>query len=174
MRFLGVLNAAVWLGAAVFRVAVVAPATDSRAMQELFGAGVSSYFSGATELIIAEHCFYLQFACAIIAFALAQVERLYLGRELKSFWVCLLAAMIVLGFTGGFWLNPKLTTLHRAQHARLASPQAREDAAKSFRVWQGVNSAVNFFLLAGSGALLWRAGRPPTTTRFLDPGKLRG
>lgn len=174
MRFLGVLNAAVWLGAAVFRFTVITPATQSRVMQELFGPALSPYFTGAAELILIERCFYLQLTCAVVALALAQVERLYLGRELSSLWVGVLAVMIGLGSAGGFWFTPKAVESHRAQNARGASQPMRESAASSARVWRGVNAGTNLLLLAGSLATLWRSCRPQTTTRFLDPGKLRG
>ena len=163
------LNAAIWLGAALFYTANVAPAMFSRDMLALLG----TFHAGAVSQIILTRYFYWHMVCAFIALLHLLVEWLYLGRVIPRIWSGLLAGLLALGLLGSFWLSPKLVRLHRAQHYLNVRPADREAAAKSFRLWYGVFQGLNVLTIGGVAAYFRRATNPPDALRFVSPAKFR-
>ena len=174
LRFVGIANAAVWLGAAIFYTIVAGPAVVSSDMQRLLGQKYFPYFSGEVAQIVLTRYFHFHLACAVIALLHLAGERIYLGRTAHQLWVGLLAALFGFSLLGSVWLGPKLARLHRVQHALNASPTARETAAKSFRLWHGVFQGVNVLIIGGVAVCLWRVTNPPDELRFVGSPKFRG
>ena len=169
-----VLVWAVWFGAAVFFTVGAAPAVFSPDMRRLLGDNNYPYFSGAIAQVIIARYFQLQLACGIVALLHALAEGLYFGRPLRRWGLGLLAGLFVLGLTGGFWLQPKIKTLHAARYAANQPPAVREAKAKSLRLWHGAAQAVNLVMLVGLGAYVWRVAHPASTARFVTPMKFPG
>src|ERR1039457_449261 len=67
LRFVGILNAAVWFGGAVFFTFWSGRAPFSPEMKALLGPQNYPYFSGAIAQILIARYFNLQFTCSIIA-----------------------------------------------------------------------------------------------------------
>ncbi len=175
LRFLGILNAATWLGSIVCYTVVAAPALTSDAAMTLYGGEkFFPYFSEASRQLIAGRLLNLNILCAGLALALLYGERFYFGRGPNRVATITLIGTLVLGLSGSGWLHPKLTGLHQAQHARNATPAIRETAAASFRLWHGVFQAMNVLLLAGAASHLWRVSHPADSPRFVSPAKFRG
>jgi len=168
------LNAAVWLGAALFYTVCVAPALISNDMLVLIGAKNFAFYSGSVSQIILTRYFYWHTGCGGIAVLHLLVEWVYLGRVVHRFWSGLLAGLLALSLLGSFWLSPKLARLHRAQHYLNVRPEDRAAAVKSFRFWHGVFQAVNMLLIGGVAVYFWRATNPPDSLRFVTPAKFRG
>lgn len=174
LRFVGIANAAVWLGAAVFYTVGAGPAVVSSDMQTLLGPKYFPYFSGAVAQIILARYFHLHLACAIIALLHLLAEKIYLGRSTHRRWLGLLAVLFGFSLLGSVWLSPKLLHLHRDQHRLNATPHQRAVAAKSFRVWHGVFQAVNVLIIGGVAVCLWRVTHPPDELRFVGSAQFRG
>jgi len=173
LRFVGIVNAAVWLGASVFYTVAAGPAVVSEDMQALLGPKYFPYFSGATAQIVLTRYFRFQLACAIIALLHLMAERIYLGRRASRARVSLLAVLFGFSLLGSVWLGPKLAGLHRAQHFLKATPGQRQAAARSFRLWHGVFQAVNVLMIGGVAICLWRAANPPDELRFVSSTQFR-
>ena len=167
------LNAAVWLGAAVFCTAGAGPALVSRALLDLLGPKYFPYLSGAITQLVSTRLFHWQIGCALIALLHLLAEWLYLGRAPRRRWPGLLTALLALSLLGGFWLCPKLNRLHRAQYALNTRPDDRAAALKAFDFWQGVFQAVNVLLIGGVVVYFWRATHPPDELSFVSPAKFR-
>jgi hypothetical protein len=175
LRFLGILNAAIWLGSIVSYTLVAAPALTSEAAMTLYGGEkLFPYFSEATRQLIAARFLNLSITCAVIALGLLYVERFYFGRGPNRVASITLIGLLAVGLVGSFWLQPKLVGLHQAQHARNATPAIQAAAAGSFRVWHGVFQALNVLLLAGAASHLWRVSHTADSPRFVSPTKFRG
>jgi hypothetical protein len=172
LRFVGMVNAAVWLGAAVFFTFGGGPAAFSGDMEALLGPGNFPYFSGAIAQIMIARYFKLQLVCGGIAVVHLFAEWLYLGRPLRRFTCYLLALLLACGLAGGFWMQPKIKCQHHAKHTS-ATAQGREAAADSLRLWHGAAQGVNLLLLAGLVGYLWRVAQPEEFTRFVPAVKLR-
>src|SRR5882724_13676160 len=158
LRFVGLMNAAVWFGAAIFFTFGVGAAPFSKEMKELLGPKNSPYFTGAIAQILVARYFYLQLACGVVALLHLIGEWIYLGRTPRGTWLGLLIGLVAAGLVGGHLVQPKLKALHKTKYAVDASPLARETADRSFRVWHGVSQGVNLVMLAGLAIYLWRIG----------------
>lgn len=151
LRFVGVVNAAVWFGSAIFFTIVAGPTFFSDEMVKL----IRPPYNGAAAQILLKRYFYLHYCCGGIAVVHLLLERLYTGRTFERFTLALLA--IILGFSliGGFWLQPKLKGYHYIKY-RGATAEERAAAAKSFGAWHGVSQTMNIFVTVGLLFYLWR------------------
>jgi hypothetical protein len=168
------MNAAVWLGAAVFFTVGAAPAIFSREMQALLQPQYFPFYSGAIAQIILARYFHLHLACSIVAVLHFVGEYLYLGRPVQKFSVGLLIGLLTLSVLGGSWLQPKLKELHSIRYNAKTTPAERESATKSFRVWHGLSQLINLVMIGGLVVYVWRVANPSETTRFVGVPKFRG
>lgn len=174
LRIVGVANAAVWFGTAVFHTFFAAPAFSSDEMQAVLGAKNFPYYGGVISQLLLARYFQVNLVCAVIALLHLLAERLYLGRAAKKIWTVVIVTLFWISLLGVFWLAPKLRELHQARYQVSTPPAQREAAARSFRLWYGVFQGLNFFILVGVGGSLWRATHPPDDLRFVGSTKFRG
>ena len=170
LRFIGVLNAAVWFGAALFFTFGIAPAFFTAEMKKLLG----EIYSGLVAQMVLERYFVLHYCCGAIALVHQLAEWVYLGKALQRLTFGLLLGILALNLAGGLWLKPKLTELHRIRYSRPEQYSAaqRQDAARLFRNWHSVSMIMNLAVLAGLALFAWRLAMPPNGPRFV-PGKFR-
>jgi hypothetical protein len=171
LRFVGILNAAVWFGSAIFFTFSAGTAPFSPEMKSLLGANNYPYFSGAIAQIFIARYFYFHLVCAAVAVVHFLAETLYLGKPLRRIQTALLAGLCAVVLIGGFWLQPKLKGLHAIKYGVNTRPELREPAARSFRTWHGVSQVINLFAVAGLTVYLWRVANPSDPTRFVSAAK---
>jgi len=174
LRFIGIVNAAIWLGAAIFFSFGAGPAIFSGAMRTLLGENNFPYFSGAIARIILNSYFHFNVACGVIALLHLGAEKLYLGRPPSKFTLGLLAGMLAITLAGGLVLQPKMHKLHDRMYSQKLSADDRAAAKHSFVMWHGVSQVINLFVIGGIVLYVWRVNNPPDTTRFVRPGKFGG
>ena len=128
LRFVGILNAAVWFGAAVFFTFGTGLAPFSQEMKDLLGQDNYPYFSGAIAQVFIARYFYFQIACAMVAVVHLLAEWLYLGKHPQKLQVGLLIGLASAALIGGYWLQPKLKALHATKYGlntRARNPRSR-------------------------------------------------
>ncbi len=176
LRFIGVTNAAIWLGSAIFFTFVVAPAVFySPEMKELFGPVFREY-AGAIAQIQLQYFFRLQYVCAGIAVLHLLTERIFTRSPADRLRLHLLGGLLCLGLVGGLVLQPHLKTLHRTRSAVTSTPAQKEVAAKSFGRWHAVSQVLNLAAMAGLLAYFWRVTNPPApdaVPRFFSENKFK-
>ncbi len=170
LRLIGVINAAVWLGASVTMVCAVAPAFFSSAMLRLLPLS----HSGAAELIIAQHGFVLQYFCGAIALGHLVVEWIYAGKALRRWPTYLVGGLLGLALLGGQVLQPKLQRLHLEMYGVRSTRQQRERAGAAFRSWQLVVHAANVLTIFGLATYVWQVTSTGIAPRFVGATKFRG
>jgi hypothetical protein len=164
----GILNAAVWLGSAVF-MAIGLPALFSPELKRLLTAAGVGF---AAESIVARF-FILQYWCGGIALAHLLAEWFYCGRPLLRLNLFLLAIVLSLGLAGGLWAQPKMRAWHFAKYfGRTVEQQTH--AARSFAIWHGASEAANLVVIGGLVCYLWRVSREKEQPRFVDFSKMQG
>ena len=173
LRLIGILNAAIWLGAAMFATFGASPGTASLEMRALFGPSDSAYVSGAIGLILMSRFFRWQLACGLIALAHLVVEGLYLGKGLRRFRLGLLLVLFWLTLMSGLWLQPKLQKLHLIGYGAGIAPARRQAAQNSFHAWHTLAQALNFLSVGGLAVYVWRVANPPDAARFVSAVKFR-
>ena len=177
LRFVGIMNAAIWFGAAVFFTFGVGPAAFSPEMENLLKVKPPlpfRYFAGGIAQILIARYFRVQLVCGIIALFHLLAERLYSGKSPHKFAVGLLALLLSITLVGNLWIQPRLKQLHTIRYAVTSTPETREAATQSFRAWHSVSQAINLLMLGGLAFYLWRVANPPDSTRFLITPKFRG
>ncbi len=170
---MGMLNAAVWLGATGFCATALLAALNSQDTVNLVGAKYFAQLSGAMTQIIFARLFHLQIACALLAWLHLLGEWLYLGRSPRRWLVALLTGLFTLSLMGSLWLGPRLRGLHRAQITPNAQLEDRDRAARSLRWWNGVFQAVNVVMIGGVLVYFWRVTKADEAPRFVRPVNFR-
>jgi hypothetical protein len=173
LRFAGIVNAAVWLGAGVFLI-IGLPAIFSDKLKEKLGAMGPPGVGWAAELIIARY-FILQYVCCGAGILHLVLEWLYCGKPLFQRNLALLLALAGFSLAGGLWLQPKLKDLHTFKYFD-RSPSVQAQAARAFNAWHGASECGNVLVIGGVLYYLWRVSRPGEQARFgsLNLGKIRG
>ena len=171
LRFVGILNAAVWFGAAIFFTFGVGLAPFSPEMKTLLGPNNAPYFSGAIAQILIARYFRCQAVCAVIAVLHLLAEWLYLGKAPQKLQAGLLVVLASVALAGGFWLQPRMKTLHATKYGLNTRPEARLAADRTFKAWHGVSQVINLLMVGGLAAYLWRATNPSDPTRFVSATK---
>ncbi len=169
LRFLGVMNVAVWLGSGVFFTFVVWPAFSSDALLGLFdrfGRIAGQAYGTAAFLELLDRYFLVQAVCAAIALFHLAVEWLYTGKPVRKTTLGLIAGLLAMGALGYYVFQPKLKENHIVRY-NLANPAADREAAKSaYVIVRGVTQVLNILMLCGIGVYAWRLTRTPTAPRF--------
>lgn len=164
---MGILNAAIWFGSAIFFTFGAGLVPFSPEMRSLLGPRNYPYFSGAiAELLIARY-FHFQIVCGFVALLHLLAEWLYLGKYPQKRQVGLLVGLCAVALIGGYWLQPKLRAWHAIKYGVNSPPALREAADRSFRTWHGVAQGINLLLIGGLAVYLWRVANPSDPTRFV-------
>ncbi len=173
LRFIGLLNASVWLGGAVFCLAGIGPACSSQELHGVLPGGNFPFFSGAIAHVFLGRCFQLQTACALIALLHVLTERAYLGKpEFKS-TLGLLTVLLALCLLGGNELQPTLRHLHLTRYAPNLPAAVHAAAGRSYTLWSVVLQCLNLTVILGLSVYLWRIAHPTTAPRFFSSQKFR-
>jgi len=159
LRFIGLVNAAVWFGSAVYHVLGIDPAVAPAQLDAVLGSRNAPYFSGLIEHAFLERYFWLHLFCGSIAILHAFAEWLYLGRTPRRWWVGLIGALFALNLLSGLALSPHLATLHATRYA-VNYPAERRMAARG-RSGSGMELRKCCVCCAGwHGGLLLAHGKP--------------
>jgi hypothetical protein len=168
LRFVGILNAAVWCGSAIF-LTIGLPAVFSPGLKTLLTAPGVGF---AAEAVVARF-FMLQYWCGAIALAHLLAEWIYCGRPVRRLNLALVLGLLALALAGGLWAQPKMRTLHQIKYfGKKRSLQAQ--AAEGLRA---LARGLGIGQFAGHGGLilyLWRVSGPPERPRFGGFSKIRG
>jgi hypothetical protein len=171
---IGLLNAAIWLGAAVFAATGAGWAVSSDEMRQLLSARHYPYFSGAIAGLIASQYWHFHLACGAVAIAHLASESLYFGRVLNKKLLALLLGLVLLGIAQEIVVRPAVKRLHIAAHAVNRAAVERARAGGALGVWRTTSRVFEVLTVVGLGFYLWRIANPPEATRFVSPGKYRG
>ena len=165
---MGLLNAAVWCGSAIFLV-IGLPALFSPELKRLLTAAGVGF---AAQSIVARY-FIVQYWCAGIALAHLLAEWLYCGRPLWRLNLGLLVVILSLSLAGGMVAQPKMRALHVTKYFGRTSEQQMQ-AAKAFAAWHAASEAANLLAIGCLVCYLWQVSREQEPPRLLSFSKIRG
>jgi hypothetical protein len=168
LRFVGLLNAAIWCGSAIFLIIALPALFSPELKRSLTPAGVGF----AAEFVLARY-FLVQYWCAGIALAHLLAEWLYCGRPLWRLNSGLLAVVLSLSLVGGLWVQPKMRALHVAHYFGRTSEQQMQ-AARTFATWHAASEVANLLVIACLICYLWQVSREQESPRFVSFSKIRG
>ncbi|HEY2083083.1 MAG TPA: DUF4149 domain-containing protein [Verrucomicrobiae bacterium] len=167
------MNAAVWLGTAIYFTFGAEPACFSADMHAALGVPGDSYFPGAVASVVMSRYYHIALACGVIALLHVLAGWLYMGRPSRKFSFGLVAGLFLLTLIGSNAIQPALTRLNR-KHYTAAQPADRESAAKSFHLLNATSVVFDILIIGGLILYVWRLGSPSDTLRFVRPVQFRG
>jgi hypothetical protein len=174
LRFVGLVNASIWLGAALFGTLLIPMALfSSPEIKSLLGASHEPY-AGAIAQTLFKRFFHLQLACAVIATLHLFATWLYLGRAWNRLVVWVVLGLLGYSLAADFGLHPKLQRLHVAKYHPKTELLEREAAAKSLKRWHALSTVANLFALAALLYYHWRLAHPGDAPRFISSAKFKG
>ena len=162
IRFVGIINITVWLGAAVFFTVAAGPAFFSAEMLSF----LEERFARRTAEVIVQRYLLLQQWCAAIALLHVLVEYLYSGRQVDRWCLGLLSVIFLVALIGSYWVLPHTHELHLIMYSVTSTVAQQESARSRFALIHGASYFVNFLIIAGLIYYLWRLTRLGQTTRF--------
>lgn len=168
------MNAAVWLGTAIFFTFGVEPACFSADMQASLGVPAASYYPGAAAGVLMSGYYHLTLACGVVALLHFLAEWLYMGRPRRKFSFGLVAGLFALTLIGSNAIQPSLVRLNHSHYSARTPPADRESAGKSFRLLNAAGIALNLISIGGLVLYVFRVSSPSDTLRFVRPVQFRG
>ncbi|SVB45216.1 uncharacterized protein METZ01_LOCUS198070 [marine metagenome] len=169
LRFLGLFNAAVWVGGSIFFSFLAAPV--------FFTAEVTDFTPPPDNGLVAQamwgRYFMLHYLCGTIASLHLLVEWLYSGGGFPRHAIAVVCVLLGLALIGGKFINPKLAGWHQQKHQfQLKSEGERQtikkaedtqsvvqDAERKFAVWHGVSHVINLAMMILLTWRFWRLAR---------------
>ena len=171
LRFVGLINAAVWFATALLVILAVEPAATSSNMLDLLSQRNFPYFSVAVSHVIIARFVQLYLFCSVIALVHLTAEWLYLGKYPHRVWVGFVVCLGLIGVVQNYWLLPKLKAWH---YLRSGLQTRNQMADRSYRYGHMLFESINLLAVGGLGLYLWRVGHPPDPARFVSTSKFRG
>lgn len=169
IRFVGVMNLAVWFGAGFFMTVAAGPAFFST---EMLGILPRPYAGAAAEVVMGRYLM-LQQWCGAIALLHVLVEYLQPGRRVERGLVGILSGLFVLVLVEGHWLAPRMHRLHRTMYSPRMNAVQQAGARSAFGVLHGVSQGANLVTVGGVVYCLWRLTRVGEGGRFPRLEKIR-
>jgi hypothetical protein len=170
IRFVGLINIAVWFGAGVFFTVAAGPA--------FFSADMLSFLprphAGRAAEVVIERYLLLQQWCGAIALLHMLVAYLYSGRQVERLSLGLVSTLLVLALIGSHWLVPHMHQLQRTMYSPVTSAVQQAAARSSFGLLHGASQVVNLLMILALLYHLWHLTRPLNPPRFGALDKIRG
>lgn len=173
LKFVGMVNAAIWLGAVVSFTFVTGPAFFSDEMKGLFLQDAGQAIFGSMAMVVVARYFILQHVCGLIALLHAIAGWLYLGRPLKTLTNYVLVSVFTIGLMGGFWFQPRIRNLHAQKYSASSTATQKAAASRSLAIHHGVARTLDLIALAGLVVYFWRVAHPNDPARFASLNKFR-
>jgi Domain of unknown function (DUF4149) len=177
IRFIGVLNAAIWLGASVFFLYAAGGTFFSPDVKLM---GLHPFWPGVFAQRLIEKLFLLHISCSLIALVHMLAEWVYLGRILHRLVLGLLGGLFLTGLVSELVMLPKMKELHHRYYSMNADYKAvripdaeRIEAKESFNRWHGAAMGGNLVVLCVLVFYFWRVTYPPDNLRFVGATKFR-
>ena len=169
LRWVGIVNAAIWFGASIFLV-VALTAIFSPEMIKLFteagdATPAHKFYSGAVANAVFHRYFALQYVCGIIAIFHLVAEKLYLGRALSWLGIGLVGMLLFVALAGGLGLQPRMEKLRAEKYSNVSAEQ-KAKADHSFNTLHAVSECINLFVMAGLLVHLLRVTRPEESRHY--------
>jgi hypothetical protein len=163
LRFIGLVNAAIWFGTALFFTFAVGPVFFSDAILNIFGGRATPYskaYAGLVAIVVMKRYFIWLQVCGVIAVCQGLAETTYQGQTWRQFRNLLAMGLLAASLVGGFWLEPTLARLQAVKYDSRATPTQKELATRSFGMWHGISQGVNLLMVAGLLVFLWKTAHP--------------
>jgi hypothetical protein len=174
LRIIGIFNAAIWLGSALFFTFGVVPGVFSPEMKQVFApvTPLGNYYLGLIAQHLMDRYFTVNLICGIIALAHFFAEMVYAGKSFRRFTFGLIIVMLGVGLIGGKVFAPKIKDVHLIKYRGPVDERPR--ASQQFSRLHAVSYTGNIISLIALLIYTWQVTNPTEQTRFVSAQKFRG
>ena len=175
LRIIGIFNAALWLGGAVFFTLGVQPGVFSPEMKQVFappGAPLREYYLGFIAQQLIARYFTFSLVCALVALGHFFAEMIYAGKPFRRFTFGLLVGVLGFGLISAHFFAPRIQRLHHDKYR--AAPARQITAAQEMRKLHALSASGNVLVLIALMIYTWQVTNPSDPTRFVGTAKFRG
>lgn len=169
LRFVGVMNAAVWLGASLYHLLAVGPFFSTAAARWVLG---EPQATGAG-LMLWHRLYTLQYLCVGVAWAHLLTEWVYLGRGPSRFQGWMLSLMLTLTLAGDLELRHGVEPAHWTRLNAKANAEEKARAQRNYPLWSALwmstQAGLTLAVILFSSRTLMATPGP----RFMTQGKFR-
>jgi hypothetical protein len=173
LRFAGLINAAVWLGAGVFFTLGIGTAVFADDVKNIFAGPYRDYYPGVIAQIFLKRYFIMNMVCGVIALGTFCAEAFYTRRRFQKWTFALFMVPLVIAALGGLVLQPRMKLLHLTKY-QSQNPDERTRAAQLFGRLHALSSTLNLLSLGCLIAYTWRVANPQEPARFVSAQMFRG
>jgi hypothetical protein len=166
LRFVGLMNAAIWLGGVVFFSAAGIRAVFQPAIRALF----HEYYVGTMAQALQASCFTFQLICASVAVAHLLLLWWLKPRQVQRPLSITLGVLCMLVLLGAFLFQPRMKALFESKY-RAPTWAQRQTATSHFRTWHAVSQCFNLVVLGGLVFYVWRMAAPAEELKFVSAQK---
>jgi hypothetical protein len=171
LRVIGLLNAAIWFGAAAFFALGAEPALFTHDTQGLLKQSFP-YLSVLLAQEVRMGFVYCSLGCCGVAWLHLLGHWIYLGQPIRKFSLWLLGLMMVIVVVNQSVVQPRLKQAHLDSFVR-PSPLDRQAAHRTYERWRTYSQIGDWLMVGGLALYLWRVANPPETMRFFSATKFR-
>ena len=177
LRAIGIFNAAIWLGSAVFFTFGVAPGIFSDDMKKVFApqsSALGDYYLGIIAQQLIGRYFTVNLVCCLVGLAHFFGEMIYMGKPFRRFTFSVLIGILAMGLLTAYVFAPKMKEVHRIKYS--GTPDQRAAATQQFSRMHAISSVGNLLTLIGLLLYTWQVSNPSDPMRFVGAtsGKFRG
>lgn len=165
LRFVGIVNAAVWFGSTFFFTLVGGPVFFSEDAKLFFRDAFPVWSQSLWFMSLGKY-YALQQVCAFIALLHLLAEWLYTGKGLPRALVYALIGLCAVAVLGGHAIQPKLKQWHRVRYAPGYTVQQQKEAENALAVLRGFVHVTNVLAAATLLVYVWRLNSPNESPRF--------
>ncbi len=169
LQFLGLFNAAVWIGGSVFFSFLAGPVFFSPEVESI----TPPPFNGLVAQAMLGRYFTLHILCGIVAVAHLLLEWLYSGGGFPKRAIAVVCVLLGLALIGGKFISPKLAGWHQQKYQIKLKAESEppvyekveykedvvQDAERKFAVWHGVSQFINLAMMSLLTLRFWRLTR---------------
>jgi len=172
LRFIGLFNAAVWMGGSIFFSFLAGSVFFSPEVMRF----TPPPYNGLVAQAMLERFFLLHYICGGIAIVHLFADWLEKPGTFPKKPIFYVVVLLGLALLGGKWISPKLTIWHQQKYEfqvksegpppmiepKAYSNEVRQDAKLKFSIWHGVSQTVNLIMLIMLVWRFWRLSHPTT------------
>jgi len=170
LRFVGVTNAALWLGAIFFLTFLAEPLFRTPDVEKV----LSPVFGGAASNFLLGRYYAVHFWFAGLALAHLLAEHLYAGKPLRRLALYLVIGLFITGLFAANLIQPRLERYHLEAYGILSTAAQREEGRRFLRLWHGTGQFLNSWTCLGVLFYFWQITTPSSSVRSVPPNKFRG
>ena len=176
IRFIGIFNAAIWVGGSVFFSFLAGSVFFSPEVKQF----TPPPYNGLVAQAMLERFFLLHYICGSAAIGHLLVEWFFKQGPFPKRPIIYIATLILLALIGGKWISPDLKIWHQQRYQfqiktegnppmienKPYSKEIRQNAKLKFSIWHGISQTVNLIMLIMLTWYFWKLVHPSNSSHL--------